>query len=154
MVDAAPNELRTAKGYVTSQKTDTYEGPAFKIDHTYWNEYKDAGDGSYVGSQLKVTNTSDVPIVVRLFLDLDDTGMIWDANVRSNEGSPVENRWIEIGTIQPKATIQKDYWWGVFNQAGVPYKETFEVTFNIAPQVTIDYKNFKPFNQSKSTVST
>ena len=154
MVVAAPSEIKTGNGHVTNQKTDTYEGPAFKIDHTYWSVYKDTNGGNYVSSQLKVTNTADVPISVRLFLDLDDTGMVWDANVRNREGQPVQNTWIEIGTIQPKATIHSVYWWGVVNLAGVPYAETFEVTFNIAPLVTIDYNNFRPFNQSKSTVTT
>jgi hypothetical protein len=36
----------------------------------------------------------------------------------------------------------------------VAYAEDFEVTFKIAPQVTIDYKSFRPFNQSKSRVTT
>jgi hypothetical protein len=105
-------------------------------------------------SELKVTNTSDVPITVRLFRDLDDSGDIWDANVRDSNGSAVESRWIEIGTIQQKETSNSSYWWGVFNQAGVEFGEDFEVTFKIAPQVTIDYKLFRPFSQSKSQVST
>ncbi|MEG3960442.1 hypothetical protein [Microcoleus sp. herbarium2] len=158
MVVAATKELKTALGTAGNKKTDTYEGPAFKIEHSYWGELKGISGttdgGGYVGSQLKVTNTADVPISVRLFLDLDDTGLVWDANVRNSEGNPVENKWIEIGTIQPKESVEKSYWWGAFNQAGVPYAETFEVTFKIAPQVTIDYQAFKPFNQSKSTVST
>jgi hypothetical protein len=141
-------------GYVTSSKTDTYEGPAFKIEHTYWDEYKGTNGGGYIGSQLKVTNTADVPINIRLYLDLDDTGIFWDANVRAGDGTPMENKWIEVGTIQPKASIEKGYWWGVFNQAGLPYAENFEVTFNMAPVVTIDYNNYKAFNQSKSRVST
>lgn len=155
MVGTAQNELRTAKSHVTSKKTDTYKGPSFQLDHTYWGEWNDIKDDSgYVGNRIKVTNTSEVPISVRVFLDLDDGGMIWDANVRNSEGSPVETRWIEIGTIQPGGVIDKDYWWAVFNQSGEPFAETFEVTFNLAPQVTIDYKNFKAFNQSKAKITT
>jgi hypothetical protein len=147
-------DIKTAQGVAGDRKTDVYEGPAFKIEHSYWGKLWDmhgtTDGGGYVGSELKVTNTSDVPITVRLFLNLDDTGDIWDANVRDGHGNPVESRWIEIGTIQPKATSHSSYWWGVFNQAGVAYAEDFEVTFKIAPQVTIDYKSFRPFNQSKS----
>lgn len=156
----AQEDLRTlavGKSSVSHKKTDIYEGPAFKIEHEYWGKWEGVNgteDNGYVGSQLRVTNTADVPITVRVFLDLDDTGDIWDANVRSNEGMPVENKWIEIGNIQPKDTINTTFWWGVFNQAGVPYAETFEVTFKLAPQVTIDYQNFKPFKDSKSTVIT
>ncbi|MFB8791792.1 MAG: hypothetical protein U7123_23850 [Potamolinea sp.] len=149
----APTEIKTATGSVTNRKTDVYTGPAFKMEHTYWGQYTTAGNG-FVSSELKVTNTSDVPISVRVYLDLDDTGIFWDANVRNSQGNPVESKWIEIGIIQPQASSTTSYWWGVVNLSGIQYVETFEVTFNLAPEIKIDYTNIKPFNNSKSTVTT
>jgi hypothetical protein len=154
----AQGELKTGRRRLSDKKIDKYAGPGFILEHTYWGQVSDVSGttdgGGYIRSELKVSNTSDVPINVRVFLDLDDTGDIWDAYARSGTARRVEHRWIEIGTIPPRASRNADYLWAVENQAGVLYAENFEVTFKIAPEIKIDYKSFRAFSQSKSQVST
>jgi len=155
----AQGELKTlnlGKNSLFDEKTDTYTGPAFEIKHQYWAKWQGAngtGDNGSVGSQLYVTNTAEVPIRVTLSIDLDDTGDAWDAVFIRGTEQFTENK-IDLGVIQPKDTVHTTYWWELVNKAGEPYAETFEVTFKVSPKVTIDYKQFKPFRDSKATVIT
>ncbi|MEA5517067.1 hypothetical protein [Nodularia sp. UHCC 0506] len=143
-------------GGVTDRKTDTFTDVYLEIKHEYWGKWvgvteADSNNG-YVNGKITFKNTGKLPLSdVKLFLDLDDTGMTWDANTRNSDGSVSDLGVLDLGLVAPGAEVEYKYWWGLKHLFG-PTQEDFTVTFNIIPQFQVRYSKSSAF-KSGATVS-
>lgn len=140
---------------VSDWKTSTHEmSGVLKIEHFYWGKMNAVVGGGYVRGIIKFFNVSQIPMAnVKVLLDLDDTGMTWDAIIVNSGGSPVPGGLVDLGYIPPGSYAEKKYWWKVQHLFG-PTNESFEVTFNIIPQFEILYTKNNAFKDKANVNAT
>lgn len=141
---------------VTDWKTDSFDDVYLNIEHSYWGKWLDVkledSNNGYVRGEIKFTNIGKVPMKnVKVYLDLDDTGITWDANTRNAAGQAVDVGVIDLGDVPENATVTYNYWWGLKHLFG-PTAENFQVTFNIMPFFEVQYSKYAAF-KSQSNVS-
>lgn len=130
--------------HVTNWSTDTFNGVGFKLEHSHWKNWVGQSTG-YVKSELKVTNTTEMNMKVKVFVNLNNTGFEWNTNIRDSAGSVSDQSWIDFGEITPGQTIEKTFWWGLKDQSGESANEEFQTTFNLMPKVEIEYSSKNKF---------
>ena len=125
-------------------KTDVFEEDGLiKIEHSYWGK-RDKGDG-YVKGVIKFSNVGKIPLKeIQVLLDLDDTGLTWDAYLCDAKGSPLEVGVITFNDIAPGNSAEQKYWWGIKHLFG-PTEGDFDIRFNIIPFFKVEYNKSNAF---------
>jgi hypothetical protein len=144
------NRGKLNMGGVSNWTTSTNEmSGVMKIEHSYWGNWSGATPGTgYVRGVIKFTNVSEIPIQdVKIYLDLDDTSVTWDAIIVDSGGTPVPEGVIDLGPVAPGKYAEKKYWWSLRHLFG-PTKEEFEVKFNIIPEFKLAYTKNDAFQDT------
>ncbi|WP_226646498.1 hypothetical protein [Microbulbifer variabilis] len=117
-----------------------------------WTGIEDSTEGSYIQGLIELKNTGKFPILdAKVFLDLDDNGMTWDAYLCNSAGTPIEDGFISYGhPIAPGETVKLKYWWGLKHVAG-PTKCDFTVTVNMFPEYRVQVPKSNA-HQSKTSI--
>ena len=126
-------------GHTGDWKTDVFEDGLIKIEHSYWGK-RDKGDG-YVKGVIKFFNVGKYPLKeIQVLLDLDDTGLSWDAYLCDSRGISLEVGVVSFSDLAPGESDEQKYWWGIKHLFG-PTEGDFEVRFNLMPQFKLEYIN-------------
>lgn len=141
---------------VADWKTDKFDDVYLTIEHSYWGKWvgvtKGDSNNGYVKGVIKFTNNAKIALKnVKVFLDLDDTAITWDANTRNSDGTVSDLGIIDLGTVPAGGEVSYNFWWGLKHLFG-PTAQDFDVTFNIIPYFEVEYSKYDAF-KSVSKVS-
>ena len=138
--------------YQGSWKTETFhtadKNINLKIEQSFWSHTVVYGQGSYIVSKVKVTNAGSVPLKnVKVFVDVDDTSIMFDAFLTNSSGTIVDSTVLDFGDLNPGASASEGaYWWTVrqrFPEA--EGTDTNDVFLNVAPEFTVSMKSMEGF---------
>ena len=138
--------------YSGSWKTETFhtadKNINLRIEQSFWSHTVVYGQGTYIVSKVKVTNAGTVPLKdVKVFADVDDTSIMFDAFLTNSGGTIVDSTVLEFGDLAPGASAtEKAYWWTVRQRfPDAVGTDTSEVFLNVAPEFTVSMKSMEGF---------
>lgn len=142
--------------WVTGNKTDTFKDGAIQVDHIFRPEAIEGGGPGTVVHTVTVTNIGGNNVMlkdVQMVVDLDDTGVRWDAYLCDISANPIDplGETLTFGDIAPGSSSSKTYRWtasSLIPDAG----EDFEISFNLIPVYQVVYSKSDAFT-SKCSVT-